>query len=192
VKQNYIEKNPILFMKKYKLDETKRRSLTSEEIEKIKVGSLEENIYPAVMTGYYTGMRKEEIMHLEWQDIDFEGNLIEVKNKKGQFRTKNRKNRLLMLHPALKEILLPLRQKQGYCFQRTNMRRAFDRIIRKAGIDVKNVKWHLFRHTAASTMLDRGASLSAVKDVLGHRDISTTAKYTHTLPNATKEAMSLL
>ncbi len=62
-------------------------------------------------------------------------------------------------------------------FLRKDVKRSFQTALQKAGI--KNFRFHDLRHTSASQMLMRGASLPAVQDHLGHAKIATTQRYAH-------------
>ena len=177
VKNKYLFHNPIMYMKKFEPPENFKRSFSKEEIARIMDRAKAEPIYAAVATAVYTGMRKAEIFSLEWDDIDFDHNTIVIKNKDG-FSTKSGKNRIISLNPRLKAVLEPMRRPGGHCFSRTNERRYIYKIMRDAGI--KDGGWHLFRHTAATTMLRNGADLMSVSKFLGHHDITVTQGYLHT------------
>lgn len=52
--------------------------------------------------------------------------------------------------------------------------------------------WHVLRHTFASQLVSRGASLKAVQDLLGHSTINMTQRYAHLTPEALRDTISLL
>ena len=71
---------------------------------------------------------------------------------------------------------------------RAFIRRAFERGCRQAGI--VGVSWHTFRHTSASRRIMAGVDLVSVKEILGHRDIQTTLRYSHLDPRHLQAAIS--
>ena len=68
------------------------------------------------------------------------------------------------------------------------MRRAFEPALRKAGIT--GVCWHTLRHTAASRRIMAGVDLVSVKEILGHRSIQTTMRYSHLDPRHLQDAVN--
>jgi integrase len=71
---------------------------------------------------------------------------------------------------------------------RAFLRRSFEPALRKAGI--VGASWHTLRHTAASRRVMAGVDLVAVKELLGHRDIQTTLRYSHMTPGHLQEAVN--
>jgi len=189
VRRQYIKENPMKGIKMLRLPENPPRFLTKDEIEKVLKVAEKTDIYPAVATAIYTGMRKSELFTLEWIDIDFTRGTITVRNKEG-FTTKSKKFRVIPLHPALKAILDRIKLKDGHCFDIINQRRIFDRIMRKAEID--DLGWHSLRHTFASQMIMSGADLVTVSKLLGHSDIKTTMIYSHLTGDHIRQAVGKL
>lgn len=176
VRRHYLPENPIKAIKRYRLPINPPRFLTSEEIKRVLKESKKEDLYPAVATALYTGMRRAELFSLDWQDIDFEKGSVTVQNKEG-FTTKSKKFRSIPLHPTLCGVLRPYRRKEGRCFDYTNQRRVFRRIMRHAGL--KGIGWHSFRHTFASQLCMAGVDIVTVSKLLGHSSIATTMIYAH-------------
>ncbi len=80
---------------------------------------------------------------------------------------------------------------KGTPTENRNAMRAFHRILKKAGIPKSNI--HSLRHTYASRLLEHGANLRLIADLLGHHEISTCLNtYTHVLPKQKKEAVQVL
>ena len=71
---------------------------------------------------------------------------------------------------------------------RSFVRWHFDPALRRAGI--VGASWHSLRHTAATRRVLSGASLYGVQQLLGHRDIKTTARYSHLTPGFMQETVS--
>jgi len=138
---------------------------------------------------YSTGMRCAELVGLKEGDVDFSAQLIKVTGKRN-------KQRLIPFSVPLKTSL------QDYCnirdektdkqeasafFTRTDGRPLTNNmvyhIVRKKLTEVPNLSKrspHVLRHTFATSMLNNGADLNAVKELLGHASLSSTEVYTHT------------
>ena len=139
---------------------------------------------------YATGMRVSEISNLKLDQIDFELNLILVHGKGNKDRyvafgeeAKTALNNYLV--EARKKLLLH-KTDYGYVFLNSNgnmiTSRGLEYIIKNiflnAGISA-SVHPHMLRHTFATQMLNNGADLRTVQELLGHESISTTQIYTH-------------
>lgn len=139
---------------------------------------------------YATGMRVSEIANLKLDQIDFELNLILVHGKGNKDRyvafgeeAKTALNNYLV--EARKKLLLH-KTDYGYVFLNSNGNRLTSRgleyiiknIFLNAGVSA-SVHPHMLRHTFATQMLNNGADLRTVQELLGHESISTTQIYTH-------------
>jgi integrase/recombinase XerC len=146
-------------------------------------------------TLYSTGIRVSELAGLNVQDIDFHGRVIRVKGKGGHERmVPIGKKALSAIEIYRKEIESKVRDNRSQAkmvldgplyLNKFNTRlstRSIARILEKAtrecGIAMP-VSPHAFRHTFATHMLDAGADLRVVQELLGHKSLSTTQKYTH-------------
>lgn len=141
---------------------------------------------------YSTGARVCECVSLRLEDVDLIGGIVKV-------RGKGRKERILPLgEPAVMAIKRYLKERKDsspYLF--VNRRgqklsdRAFrmivDKYIKKAAFTLK-VSPHTFRHSFATHLLNRGADLRSVQELLGHSSIATTQVYTHLSIESLKRA----
>lgn len=82
--------------------------------------------------------------------------------------------------------LFPSRGEEGH-FTRQRLGQELKELAAEAGLDPERVSPHVLRHAFASHLLDRGADLRAVQQLLGHADISTTEIYTHVLEERLKK-----
>jgi tyrosine recombinase XerC len=144
---------------------------------------------------YSTGMRVSELVGCNKTSLDFDNEMVRVRGKG------NRERLVPVGGPAIKalrfyfiqrEALLRNRLQQGKKIDRDavflNSRgrrittRSVERLIaeygRKAGID-KPVTPHVLRHSFATHLLEMGADMRSVQELLGHASLSTTQKYTH-------------
>ncbi len=132
----------------------------------------------------YTGGRREEIKKLQWSDI---------KNEGIHFReTKNYQARTIPICDSLKNILAEYDRGVGFLFdisldQITHRMKYY---LRKA--EVGYIRTHDLRHTFASHLRKAGVSIDRIKELLGHKSLSTTMIYAHLDQTDLKEAMRKL
>ncbi len=144
---------------------------------------------------YATGMRIAEIVGLNLNDVDLGEAVVKVKGKR-------QKERLVPVGSyavtALREYLIHRQEKacqgEGALFLNRFGRRMSDRALRKRlklYIDrakiLKDVTPHTLRHSFATHLLNRGADLRSVQELLGHERLSTTQVYTHITPRRLRE-----
>lgn len=149
---------------------------------------------------YSTGIRLSELTGLNIEDIRFQEGLVKI-------RGKGRKERIVPAgRPALSAVESYLQKRQelrksemdkegeGALFLSTRGKRMNPRgvsrvvewIVRKSGIGRK-ISPHALRHTFATHLLDAGADLRSIQEMLGHQSLSTTQKYTSVSVNRLME-----
>ncbi len=147
-----------------------------------------------IMFLYYAGLRLDETRNIEWQDIDFDRGIIHLKTAKGD------KERVVFLHKKLIDTLKMYgTKKEGLVFvsqkdEKYN-KRTIQQIIKSASKKVgikKNVTPHTLRHSFATHLLESGADIRYVQQLLGHKDLKTTQIYTHVANKDIKKLANLL
>lgn len=126
------------------------------------------------MCALLTGMRRGEILALDWQNVDLERGVVYV------LRSKSGKSREIPMASKLRDVLLDLGPKdKGPVFNLPliMLRRYFDRAVRRAGI--LDFSFHGLRHTFASHYIMRTNDLTALQRVLGHSTPAMTLRYAH-------------
>jgi len=141
-----------------------------------------------IETFYNTGMRLSELVNLQIGDIDFGQQTVKVLGKRN-------KERIIPLSPVFFELLqeyLIARSKEfpglqaEYLFLTTSGKKIYPRLVYRivhrfltmvTTVDKKSP--HVLRHTFATHMLNKGADLNAIKELLGHANLSATEVYTH-------------
>jgi len=167
------------------------RFLSEAEIEAL-LDACPPHLKVIVETALLTGMRKEELLSLKWEQIGH--GLIHL------IKTKSGNPRHIPISGRLVEIFQKLRHKNQlkspYVFCDAQGRRfnsvktSFRTACRKAGVD--NFRFHDLRHTFASHLIMRGAGLKPVQELLGHSDIKMTMRYAHLSPGHLQESINLL
>ncbi len=185
----YIDRNVVSSVDKVKLAMKTPRFLTQEEIGRLIEAAEGSHIHPIIVTAIHTGMRKSEMLNLQYSDIDFDNGKIAVQSKP-DWHTKNYKPRVLKLTPVLDRTLRLHRQVQksqgylsDYVFTYEGKRIIWGvdiglkTITEKAGL--KGVTLHALRHTFASQMVMAGVPLRVVQELMGHQSYQTTLQYAH-------------
>ena len=197
----FMEKNPfdkfrdpILF----KEDENRVRYLTEDEIkrlfavlgeekpkdkkhpeEKIKPYQYLENIVRAALL---TGLRRGDLLSLKWADVDLEKGVLFFNEQK-----KRNKRRIKVLNSDMINLLKSVPRGESETIfsgpdakPLKDVKRSFRTTLKRAGI--RDFHLHDLRHTSASYMVMRGASLKSVQEHLGHTSLTMTQRYAHLSP----------
>lgn len=159
-------------------------------------GGRERNTAILVMLAY-SGLRVAELCALDRLDVDLEYGTIRVRHGKGD------RERILPLHPVAREALeryftrrfdedsALFLSRNHHRLTTSQVRRIVQAVATTAGIH-KRVHPHTLRHTFATLLLDKGADLRVIQDLLGHVSISTTTIYTHISQERKRRAVDLL
>jgi site-specific recombinase XerD len=149
----------------------------------------------------YSGLRRAELLGLDWDDVDLGQRVVRVRNAKGG------RQRVVPLHPALVSLFddylatrLPLGIEralfvgvQGRRLSVTIMSQTFRRYAQAAGVTKrKRVTPHTLRHVFASELLSSGANLRQIQELLGHKHLDSTQRYTHVTAHQLRGAVKRL
>lgn len=192
VKRGYAQRNPVRGVKQLPEDNIIVRYLTEDEEKRLLAGCTA-TLRPIVLCGLHTGMRRSEILDLQWQDVDLDQRLICVR------KTKSKKKRYLPINKVLLETLkaLPRLKDCPYVFANPESKKrwydqqtAWEYALKRG--EITNFRFHDLRHTFASRLVQAGVPLKAVMELLGHSNIQVTMRYAHLAPADLRRAVDVL
>lgn len=192
-----LAQNPAKSVQKFREPRRQVRYLSKEEVRAI-LKAADERLRPILEVFLHTGLRRDELIHLSWADIDFKNRALSVQAKDG-WHPKDYEARHIPLTPRLKEVLGELPRKgDGPIFTNGSgnplngivLSRTFRVLLRRSGI--KHASIHTLRHTFASHLIMSGADLYTVQKLLGHSSIKTTEIYAHLAPDYLRSALERL
>ena len=190
----HIQKSPMLQVSSPKIAKRLPEFVSQEDMEHLFSSELFENNFEgcrdqAILELFYaTGMRLSELINIKKEDIDFYENSVKVLGKRN-------KERIIPFTPTAKEALkryLSMLAEQSasnkncFIFVTLTGRKLYPKavytIVRKyldmvTTIDKRSP--HVIRHTFATHLLNNGADINAIKEILGHANLAATQIYTH-------------
>ena len=215
LKRGAVGSNPMTLIRTPKQTKRLPKAITVEEIDKLlnmpdnreTLGARDRAI---LETLYSTGVRVSELVDLNRNDLDLNEQVIRIRGKGkkeriiplGTHAISAIRHYLTLLEPdvrfvkvrekALSDVAVPLFvNKNGGRLSSRSVRRKLDKYLTMAGLD-PSISPHTLRHSFATHLLDNGADLRSVQELLGHQSLSTTQIYTHLstmrLRSAYKEA----
>lgn len=184
---DYIENNPANALSNPKI-RRKLPEIISEnsyvELQESVTGEDDKLVKALIEVLYGCALRVSEVCRLNSKDVDFEQKIIKVLGKGNKERiVPIGKKSVVILKEYLDDKKL---LKNDPFFVNSKGKRVYERMVYSLVnknlskvTDIKKKSPHILRHSAATHMLDRGADLRAVKEILGHENLSTTQIYTH-------------
>jgi integrase len=174
VKWGYLEANPFKGVQFLHEELPDPRVLSDREKEKL-FGEIRK-LYPAEVPAFefllQTGIRRSELIRLDWPDVNFDKNVILIRNvHKGKRR--ERRPRVVPLLPRAREILMALdRSQRPFALNADTLTRHYRKAADAA--QVPNTELHDLRRTFTSYLLSKGVPRDVVDRIVGHTDFSVT------------------
>ena len=211
-----ISFSPILKSDRLKEEKKGIKVLDEKQIQNFLEAAKKKGIktYTILATALYTGMRRGEILALEWADIDFLNSKIKINKqvyKKEKTSTKSSKSRFVDIPEKLKEILLEYKKSQvlmskivfcnstgEYINPSVLERHHFYATLKLLNKDLPEeekiqLRFHDLRHTYATFLLSHGVPIKYVQEQLGHASAKMTLDvYASYLPSVKFEALNIL
>jgi len=192
----WMEDNPLRKVSKLKEPRGRVRYLSDEERERLLTACREShnpNLYLTVILAMSTGGRQAEIWGLRWKCVDLKNGLITFEE------TKNDEPRSVPLTGHALELMMERSKVPGIetdlvfpsrvdRLKHFNFRRPFQMALKAAQIE--DFRWHDLRHCAASYLVMAGVDMRTVAEILGHKTMQMTQRYTHLSPEHLKDAVA--
>lgn len=201
IHQGLANMNPVKKVKLFHEDNERVRFLDNEAeypklLEEARKGPW--YLEPIIVLDVNTGLRRRNILHLRWDQVDFKRRIIRIES-----RTKSGRPHNLPLNDTALRKLKEVHQKTGsqrYAFVHlegrfegqpiTDIKNAFNRAVLRAKIE--NFRFHDLRHTFCSWLAIRGVSLAAIQKLAGHASIKMTLRYAHLSPRYLSDEVKTL
>lgn len=194
LKIEHVEKSPLASHKALKVAKKIQIPFAEKEIEEVLNNFMDENDFESVRDRlivelfYATGIRRIELVNLRLSDVDLQNNQIKVLGKRNKERyvplltsVKNTMQQYLFLREKLdliEDAVYLFLTKRGVKIYETLVYRIVNHYFSKVSSKSKKSP-HILRHSFATHLLNEGADLNAVKELLGHSSLAATQVYTH-------------
>ncbi len=191
----FVKENPISSVPKEKEDNRSNRWLTNEE-EEILLKSCAEWFRDFVMFAINTGMRRGEIINLEWSQVDMfrkEVYLADTKNDEPRTVPLSVRAFGILVKKAKVRVLgqpVVFLTESGNKIDPRNLKRCMDRILKKTGI--QHMRIHDLRHTFGTRLAQAGVDLYTISKLMGHKDIRMTQRYAHHSTESLRRGLEVL
>ena len=198
-KAGWISINPVLNISSLKFSPNVLIPFSEEEVRDVYSKTNDNSMsYLIIDILYSTGVRVSELINIKLNDIDLHSKTIKIKGKGGKYRyiaimddickkinfyVDNIRRKSISQYLFFSKNGLPLQRKFIYNIVKNHMNLVTSKVKKSP---------HVFRHTFATHLLNRGASINAIKELMGHSSLSSTEKYINndisTLKNVYKKS----
>ncbi len=190
--------NPVKEVKMLRVNNARVRFLDEEEEGRLLV-ECQGYLHDIVITALHTGFRRNELLSLRPEDVDFSRGLVSVRAG----YAKNGEGRSVPMSTLLREILLHLvseargsespslfRNHQGAPLRAYALHDSFESAVHRAKLE--DFHFHDLRHTFASRLVMAGVDIRTVQELMGHKTIAMTLRYAHLSPDHKRRAIEAL
>lgn len=199
IEWGWLEHKPAV-LKRLKENSGRITYLTVDQIERLLKSAQEDQniqIYPFILIGLETSMRRSEIFGIRREHIDLQKRTIYIPKAKAGAREQPITAHLAdflteyvkSLQPGTPWIFSSPAAKEGHT---VNLDKPFRRVVANAGLDPKQVVRHTLRHTAITHLVQAGVDLPTVKRISGHKNLSMVERYSHQNGTHIESAMDKL
>ncbi len=208
-KDGIAGQNPMTLIRTPRQSKRLPKAVSVEQIEKLLSAPNDKDVLGArdramLETLYSTGIRVSELVDLNLDDLDETGEAMRVRGKGKKERlvplgshaitalrhyvnmVRNEQRFSAVWAPEVQEHILFINKHGGRISSRS-VRRKLDKYLKQVGLD-PTISPHTLRHSFATHLLDNGADLRSVQELLGHQSASTTQVYTHLTTQRMREA----
>ena len=210
-KEGLMDYNPFIAVKALKSKAVAKDVFSPEQVAQLLAVARGTDWEGAILAGYTTGMRLQDVSNLRWESVDSRNGLLCFDERKGNKRV------VVGLHPDFENWIRAQASKsngEGYLFPslanrtgagRNGLSKAFGRIMERAGIagkilrvrgakgsTVKSLSFHSFRHGAASAVFKNAALKDIARRVTAHSSRGVVDRYLHQDVEAIREATALI
>jgi len=207
LKWKWISNSPAKEVSLLKVAQKEILSFSNNELEIIFNSSKNHNIKNVIEFALFTGCRLNEILNVQFKDINLIEGIITINNKP-DFKTKNGRVRKLPISQKLNNLLQSILNNEGNIFNLYNpeqylftkkgvkynkdyVTKSFKKILRKSNLPEK-FHFHCLRHTFITNLIKKNVNINYVKELAGHADISTTMNYIHIVTDDLRAAVNLI
>lgn len=166
-----------------------RRARKRPLFPEIPTGAYAGHLTPIVLLAMNTGLRKGELLALEWSDINLEARMLTIRRE----HAKSGKQRHVPLNAEALTVLTQWASQVGDCgavFRVTSVKNGWESLLMSAKIE--DLRFHDLRHHFASRLVMAGVDLNTVRELLGHADLTMTLRYAHLAPEHLAAAVAKL
>ena len=205
VKTQTIKVSPLISHSPLKQSKKIQVPFSKEEIKELLDGDLFKNDYRGILQKtiiqffYFTGVRRFELISIKNSDIDFDSSSIKIMGKRN-------KERIIPMLPSLIEVTRDymnskiknsIKSNNDFLFQNSKgdqlsekfVYRTVNQYFKLVSPKVKKAP-HVLRHSFATHLINEGADINSVKELLGHSSLSSTQVYSHTSMERIKEVFN--
>jgi site-specific recombinase XerD len=212
VENEYLERNPALVLRTPKKREALPDVLDRRELARLLNATESDGLWQRNSPGKrerdrlmlalfaFAGLRRSELLGLDWDDVNLERRTLRIRRAKGG------RQRTVPLHPTLVPLVVDYAAVraadpepalfvgvQGKRLSQTILTQTFLRYVRAAGVgERKRVTPHTLRHVFASELLHAGANLRQIQELLGHKHLDSTQRYTRVTAHELRGAVKRL
>lgn len=187
-------------IKRLKVENSRITYLTTDQIERLLKAAQEDqnqDIYPFIIIGLETSMRKMEILSIRLEHINTDRRIIYIPKAKAGAREQPITK---YLADFLQDYIKAAPPDQVWLFpspssttgHTVSIEKPFRRVVTEAGLDVKDVLRHTLRHTAITHLVQAGVDLPTVQRISGHKTLQMVVRYSHQNGEHIREAMEKL